>query len=56
MVAIVGDGGEKYLDTVFNDEWMTSKKLFDETVEEELEEIIDNFHIVPEQAEAISLQ
>lgn len=48
MVAIVGDGGEKYLDTVFNDEWMASKNLLDKTVEEELEGIVDNLHLVKE--------
>lgn len=40
MVCIVGDGGEKYLNTVFNDEWMKSKGLLDEKVEKELEGIV----------------
>lgn len=40
MIAIVGDGGEKYLETVFNDEWMKSKGLLDESIEKELQEII----------------
>lgn len=46
MVAIVGDGGEKYLDTVFNDEWMMSKKILDKSIEIELEGIVDNLHLV----------
>ncbi len=29
MIAIVADGGEKYLDTVFNDKWMVSKSFID---------------------------
>jgi len=33
MVAIMGDGGEKYISTVFNDEWMTHKRLLDVSVE-----------------------
>ncbi|MFC7623404.1 PLP-dependent cysteine synthase family protein [Microlunatus sp. GCM10028923] len=33
VVTIVGDGGEKYLDTVFDDEWMRARGLLDESVE-----------------------
>ncbi len=55
MVAIVGDGGEKYLDTVFNDEWMMSKGLLAETVEEELKEIVDNFHFAKESERQLCL-
>lgn len=33
MVAIMGDGGEKYISTVFNDEWMAHKRLLDASVE-----------------------
>ena len=36
LVTIVADGGEKYLDTVFNDKWMQYRDLMDETVEDEL--------------------
>lgn len=33
VVTIIGDGGEKYLDTVFDDEWMRARRLLDESVE-----------------------
>jgi cystathionine beta-synthase len=33
MVALVCDGGEKYLDTVFDDGWMTARQLIDPVVE-----------------------
>jgi len=33
MVALMGDGGEKYISTVFNDEWMTHKRLLDASVD-----------------------
>ncbi|WBB54694.1 cysteine synthase family protein [Verrucosispora sp. WMMD573] len=36
IVALVCDGGEKYLDTVFNDEWMAANGLFDARVVDRL--------------------
>lgn len=36
IVALVCDGGEKYLDTVFNDEWMDRHQLFDPEVQRRL--------------------
>ncbi|TVL91364.1 cysteine synthase family protein [Streptomyces sp. SAJ15] len=36
MVALVNDGGEKYLDTVFDDAWMAERDLLDPAVEEEV--------------------
>ncbi|TDC42385.1 cysteine synthase family protein [Micromonospora sp. KC213] len=36
IVALVCDGGEKYLDTVFNDEWMAANGLFDAQVVDRL--------------------
>lgn len=36
IVALVCDGGEKYMDTVFNDEWMDSHQLFDPKVQRQL--------------------
>lgn len=36
IVALVCDGGEKYLDTVFNDEWMSTHQLFAPHVAREL--------------------
>lgn len=38
MVAFINDGGEKYMDTVFNDDWMTARALLDPAVEAEVEE------------------
>ncbi|MFF8805610.1 cysteine synthase family protein [Streptomyces omiyaensis] len=40
MVAFVNDGGEKYMDTVFNDEWMNARDLIDPTVEREIDELL----------------
>ncbi|MFF3756968.1 cysteine synthase family protein [Streptomyces sp. NPDC002185] len=40
MVAFINDGGEKYMDTVFNDEWMTARALLDPAVEAEVEETL----------------
>lgn len=40
MVALVNDGGEKYMDTVFNDEWMNARDLIDHSVEREIDEKI----------------
>lgn len=36
IVVLVCDGGEKYLDTVFNDEWMMTNDLFDARVVDRL--------------------
>lgn len=36
VVAIVPDGGEKYISTIFNDEWMRNHDLFDPCVETRL--------------------
>ncbi|HLT59653.1 MAG TPA: cysteine synthase family protein [Microlunatus sp.] len=33
VVSIVCDGGEKYLDTIFDDEWMRARGLLDDTTE-----------------------
>lgn len=40
MVALVNDGGEKYLDTVFNDDWMNARHLIDPALEREIDEKI----------------
>jgi cystathionine beta-synthase len=40
MVALVCDGGEKYLDTVFDDEWMTRYALLDDGTELEVDEML----------------
>ncbi|WP_051710252.1 cysteine synthase family protein [Andreprevotia chitinilytica] len=43
MVVLVCDGGEKYLDTVFNDDWMAARNLIDDSVATELAPIFARF-------------
>ncbi|TVL90306.1 cysteine synthase family protein [Streptomyces sp. SAJ15] len=40
MVALLNDGGEKYMDTVFDDDWMHARDLIDPTVEREIDEVL----------------
>lgn len=40
MVALVNDGGEKYMDSVFNDDWMRERDLLDPAAEREIEELL----------------
>ncbi|MFJ6386949.1 cysteine synthase family protein [Streptomyces sp. NPDC091972] len=40
MVALVNDGGEKYMDTVFNDDWMNARNLTDPAVERAVDELL----------------
>ncbi|MEU3290253.1 cysteine synthase family protein [Streptomyces longwoodensis] len=40
LVAFVNDGGEKYMDTVFNDDWMNARDLIDPQVEREIDELL----------------
>ncbi|MFE3143327.1 cysteine synthase family protein [Streptomyces scopuliridis] len=40
MVALVNDGGEKYLDTVFNDDWMRTRGLLDPAAERDIDELL----------------
>ncbi|MFD7517172.1 cysteine synthase family protein [Streptomyces niveus] len=40
MVALVNDGGEKYLDTVFNDDWMRERHLLSPDAEHEIDELL----------------
>lgn len=40
MVALVNDGGEKYMDTVFNDDWMKARSLIDPDIEREVDELL----------------
>lgn len=42
MVALAGDGGEKYLDTIYDDDWMCQKNLLDRSVEADLAMILTN--------------
>jgi cystathionine beta-synthase len=41
IVVLVCDGGEKYLDTVFDDDWMRERGLIDLSVEEELDAMLE---------------
>ncbi|MBB5912695.1 cystathionine beta-synthase [Nocardia transvalensis] len=43
IVTIVCDGGEKYLDTVFDDDWMAERDLLDETAERDVLELLDRY-------------
>ncbi|MRH86785.1 pyridoxal-phosphate dependent enzyme [Nocardia sp. SYP-A9097] len=43
VVTIVGDGGEKYLDTVFDDEWMSDRDLLDSETEGEVAKMLDRY-------------
>lgn len=40
MVALINDGGEKYMDTVFNDDWMNARNLVDPDVEREIDGLL----------------
>lgn len=40
-VVLLCDGGEKYLNNVFNDDWMKSKNLFDNSIEKELNNLLE---------------
>ncbi|MFI6685906.1 cysteine synthase family protein [Streptomyces sp. NPDC050485] len=40
MVALINDGGEKYMDTVFSDDWMRARGLLDPDAEREVDELL----------------
>ncbi|MFE5540336.1 cysteine synthase family protein [Streptomyces sp. NPDC056519] len=40
MVALINDGGEKYMDTVFNDDWMRERDLLSPDTEREVDELL----------------
>lgn len=40
LLAIVADGGEKYLDTVFHDEWMEKNELISQQILDQLQEVL----------------
>ncbi|MCY1740556.1 hypothetical protein OVA00_08285 [Ensifer sp. SL37] len=37
VVTTVADGGEKYLGTIFDDEWMAERRLLDPAIAEQLD-------------------
>ena len=45
MVALVCDAGEKYLDSVFDDDWMRERELLDAAAEAEIEAMLDELTI-----------
>ncbi|MGW6013112.1 cysteine synthase family protein [Streptomyces sp. NPDC055210] len=40
MVALINDGGEKYMDTVFDDDWMSERDLLSPATEREIGELL----------------
>ncbi|MEV6070181.1 cysteine synthase family protein [Nocardia sp. NPDC052001] len=43
VVSIVCDGGEKYLDTVFDDDWMSDRDLLDSETEGKVAKMLDSY-------------
>ncbi|MGY5811259.1 PLP-dependent cysteine synthase family protein [Rhizobium sp. LEGMi198b] len=43
MVVLVCDAGEKYLDTIYDDEWLRERHLFDETAHRRLHRLFDAY-------------
>ncbi|WP_067710592.1 PLP-dependent cysteine synthase family protein [Nocardia yamanashiensis] len=43
VVSIVCDGGEKYLDTVFDDDWMSDRDLIDADTESRIAALLDRY-------------
>ncbi|MCK7616032.1 PLP-dependent cysteine synthase family protein [Roseibium sediminicola] len=43
IVVLVCDAGEKYLDSVFNDDWLMERHLLDETAHQRLSRLIDAY-------------
>ena len=44
VCAIIGDGGEKYLDTIFNDSWMENNNLINPSVDADLAAAMTTSH------------
>lgn len=45
FLVLICDGGEKYLDTVFHDEWMEERDLRDATVVNELDQLVEQLTV-----------
>lgn len=43
MVVLVCDAGEKYLDSIYNDDWLRERHLFDETAHRRLHRLFDAY-------------
>lgn len=50
VVTIVCDGGEKYLDTIFDDEWMRAKNVFAPDAEAAVHQLLDDYGSAPARA------
>jgi cysteine synthase len=50
MVALINDGGEKYLDTVSDDDWMSARDLLAPDVEREVDELLAKLRRVAPEA------
>jgi cystathionine beta-synthase len=46
LVALLNDGGEKYLDTVFNDDWMQRHGLLDPSIEQEIDQLLSQYRYI----------
>ncbi|WP_406233071.1 PLP-dependent cysteine synthase family protein [Nocardia sp. NBC_01009] len=53
VVTIVCDGGEKYLDTVFDDDWMNNRDLLDAATEREVREMLDRYSPTARRAQLV---
>lgn len=51
MVVLVCDGGEKYLDTVFNDDWLRERNLLDPGIGHELDALVGQMQAPARHAE-----
>lgn len=51
MVALINDGGEKSLDTVFDDDWMSARDLLAPDVEREVDEPLAKLRRVTPEAQ-----
>jgi cystathionine beta-synthase len=43
VVALVCDAGEKYLDTIFDDDWMRNRNLLDPAAEHQVQHLLDTY-------------
>lgn len=43
VVTLVCDAGEKYLDTIYNDDWMRERDLFDPVADQQIQQLLDEY-------------
>ena len=56
VVTLVCDAGEKYLDTIFNDDWMRERQLLDPAVHLEIERMLEGFATSEPRAEMARIE